>query len=372
MRLRLLRLAARLAPATTPAGALPARPRLLLVRPDHLGDLLLTLPAIAGLRAALPDAHLTLLGGPWSAGVLRGYPHLDAVETCPFPGFDRRPSAERANPYRLLLSTARRLRRERFDAALVFRPDAWWAAWLCQVAMIPRRHGFQVPEVGPFLTSAVPPVPHEHQTDEARRLAAAAIGRPVPAGDCRVYPSRADEQRATEVFAATRRARAIAVHAGSGAPVKRWDDAACVQAADALARDLGAEILYTAGPAEQALAARLAGWSREPARVVAGLAPLELAAVLARCALALGPDSGVLHLAAAVGTPTVRLYGPADARRFGPVPNGSPAAVVRSGLACAPCGRLDFSPAELPYHRCLLEVPAEQVVAEARALLGRG
>jgi heptosyltransferase-2/heptosyltransferase-3 len=83
----------------------------------------------------------------------------------------------------------------------------------------------------------------------------------------------------------------------------------------------------------------------------------QLAALFARCALVLGPDSGPLHLAVAMGRPTVHLYGPADANRFGPW--GPPARhrVVASPLACAPCGIFDWPHDAL--HPCVqgIELP---------------
>jgi hypothetical protein len=75
---------------------LPARPRtanrILLIRPDHLGDVLLTTPAIHALRTAYPKAELHALVGPWSANVLASYPEIDLVLTLPFPGFSRHPT----------------------------------------------------------------------------------------------------------------------------------------------------------------------------------------------------------------------------------------------------------------------------------------
>ena len=81
----------------------PDPPRaLLLIRPDHLGDMLFLTPALAALRSALPQARITLLAGPWGAEVVRTNPDLDEVVTCDFPGFERRPKTSVWAPYRLL------------------------------------------------------------------------------------------------------------------------------------------------------------------------------------------------------------------------------------------------------------------------------
>jgi heptosyltransferase-2/heptosyltransferase-3 len=120
----------------TAAGAIMKKPRLsrapesiLLIRPDHLGDILLLTPALGALRRALPSARLTLLVGPWSAAALANNPDVDAVETLPFPAFERKAKGNPAAPYRLLFAEAEKLE-GRFDTAVVLRYDHWWGAWL--------------------------------------------------------------------------------------------------------------------------------------------------------------------------------------------------------------------------------------------------
>src|SRR5437773_821554 len=83
-----------------PRPALPSRfHRLLILRPDHLGDLLLSWPAVAALRVALPDAQLALLVGPWGEEIARRGPRVDEIISCPFPGFARGPKRSPLAPY---------------------------------------------------------------------------------------------------------------------------------------------------------------------------------------------------------------------------------------------------------------------------------
>ena len=97
-----------------------------------------------------------------------------------------------------------------------------------------------------------------------------------------------------------------------------------------------------------------------------------LAAVYRRCSLVIGPDSGPLHLAVAVGTPTVHLYGPVDRRTFGPWGSPQRHRVVTSNWACIPCNRLDWPGNSLNEHGCVRDVAVEQVLAEAITLLNAG
>ena len=107
IRLTLLRAAGA---AYRKSSRLTAPRSILLIRPDHLGDMLFLTPALHALRQALPAARITLLGGPWGVEVVRHNPDLDAIETCVFPGFERQPKGSSLAPYRLLAATARKLR----------------------------------------------------------------------------------------------------------------------------------------------------------------------------------------------------------------------------------------------------------------------
>src|SRR5207249_400706 len=107
------------------------------------------------LRAALPQAHLTLMVGPWSETVARRGAEVDRLLTCQFPGFTRVPRRGLAEPYRLLLRVAERLRDD-YDLAIVLRPDHWWGALLARLAGVPFRLGYDTSNTRPFLTEALP------------------------------------------------------------------------------------------------------------------------------------------------------------------------------------------------------------------------
>ena len=106
---------------------------------------------------------------------MRNNPDLDAVLTCRFPGFERRPKESMLAPYRLLAATARDARAAgSYDAAVVLRFDHWWGAWLAAAAGIPRRIGYDLPETRPFLTQPLPYRTDRHEVEQNATLA----GRP--------------------------------------------------------------------------------------------------------------------------------------------------------------------------------------------------
>lgn len=345
----------------------------LLIRPDHLGDLLFVGPAIRMARQELPAARLTLLVGPWSQAVAARYADLDEVLTCPFPGFERQPKKNLLAPYRLLFATAGRLR-GRFDAAVVLRFDHWWGAWLAAAAGIPLRIGYDRPETRPFLTHALPYRPDRHEVEQNAALIAALCG--CDAG--RPGPLQFPIGEAARAWAAdwladhgVRGGRPlIAIHAGAGAAVKQWPPAAWAEVARQLSETFDAQILLTGSAAERPLAQAIMAGLAVPALDATGQTDLEqLAALLERCTAVLGSDSGPLHLAVAVGTPTVHLYGPASAVKFGPWGDPTRHIVLRSNWACAPCNRLDWPAAVLSQHACMSAIQVDDVLRATQALL---
>ncbi len=367
-------LAAAIAPGPQPGRA--AR-RVLLIRPDHLGDLLFLGPALRWLRQQAPEMELTLVIGPWGRPALPAlagaYDHL--VEL-PFPAFERGARAGWGERWSLLPRQARVLRRKRFDAVLVFRPDHWWGAMLAAWAGIPSRIGYATPETTPWLTETLP-LPHEHAAASNLHLAGQLLGRPAPLdplGAPLHFAIDPDDRRQARSILNVERStldvqRLIVLHPGAGAAVKLWE----AEKWGAVARQLhqeGYAVVITGGPDEQTLAAAVTTASGDAAANLAGRTSFGvLAALLAEARLVLGPDSGPLHLAVAAGAPTLHLFGPADPVRFGPWGPAERHRVLTSGWACAPCGKLDWT--DLPLHGCVRDITPAQVLEAARTLLAQ-
>ena len=363
--------------------ALPDSPRILVIRPDHLGDLLFTGPALRLLRATFPSARITALAGPWGKGIAERLPGIDEVMTCPFPGFTRSPKSSLLAPYRLLMRQARQL--SDFDLAIVLRFDHWWGALLSYVAGIPHRWGYDIAESRPFLTRALPYAPGHHEVAQSIRLVEAGchaaqrrLDKTAPRA--RLAFAVSEEERAFAADYLLRRGvrardRLIAIHPGAGAPVKRWPPERYAQVGDALYQRYGAKVIITGSRAELGLAWWVAADMRAEAIVAAGETTLgQLAALLARCDLVIGSDSGPLHLAVAVGTPTVHMYGPADPSLFGPWAPGDEARhrILISPMGCVPCNRLDYAKEDLAEHACMEAIGVDEVLAEAEAPLAKG
>ncbi len=362
-------------------GSVRARPRqiqrVLLIRPDHLGDVLLTSAAVEWLRRGLPDAELTELVGPWSLDVARHGPAGVSVQSLSFPGFGRAPNPSLVAPYGLLLRVAMRLRRAEYDAAVVFRPDHWWGASLALAAGIPIRLGYAVSGTDRFLTDAEPSAPGLHAAEQSLRLTErllALAGAAPTARPCQpVFCIRDDERRIADARWQQLDARpVVAIQPTAGAPLKRWPCDWWAAVADRLVR-AGYTIVLTGGPGDaHALGGVAARMRAPPAAQLADLPLGVTAAIFERCALLVGLDGGAAHLAAAVGTPTVRLYGPADRRVFGPWPPDPSQLALAGSLACVPCGALEHPPCGATTQpACLLALTPESLAAACLDVLHR-
>jgi heptosyltransferase III len=373
LRLGLLRVAGR---ALAPAVRRPTRPaeRILLLRPDHIGDVLLTAPAVALLRASLPAAHLTYVVGPWSLAVARHGPPVDSLRTLSYPGFTRRPRQHAIAPYLLLARHATLLRRQGYDLAVIFRPDHWWGALLALAAGIPVRVGGATPETRPLLTH-VQATSGSHAVDQARGMARLALGalNTAPVEPANPVAFRNTPQASEAAASLWRRLalgdqRVVAIHPSAGAPLKSWPVERWAGLADAL-RDDGLAVVLVGAPEDGPLLSAIAARTSQPPPVLHGQSLEVSAAIYQRSAIVVAPDSGAAHLAGAVGRPTVRLYGPAPPATFGPwPPRPDQRVLISTRLACVPCGDLQAPPCgarALP--ACMLALGVGDVLNAVRA-----
>jgi lipopolysaccharide heptosyltransferase II len=344
--------------------------RILLIRPDHLGDVLLTTPAIRALRAEHPHTEIHALVGPWSANLLANYPEIDMVLTLPFPGFSRNPKESWRSPYQFALHSASQLRRIRYSSAIIFRPDHWWGAMLAFLAGIPDRVGYDLPDVAPFLTYKVQHQ-RQHVILQNLRLVEGWIGKHDPQAVQLHFPVNHDDLSYIKGYLHEWGIGAgdslICIHPGSGTQVKQWLEEQWAIVADTLADQLDARIVITGSEQELYLAKNIAARMKHSPCITAGDTNIgQLAALFSRSRVVLGPDSGPLHLAAAVGAPTVALFGPADPLEFGTWGDPQKHIVLTSNIDCRPCRVLDWSGDNLEYHPCVREITVGRVLEAAR------
>lgn len=335
----------------------PSYERILAVKLADLGDLLAVTPALQALRAAHPSARIDLLVPPSSASLLEGAPFLDRIVSYNKYLFDSLHGLLSPGAVISALGLLLRLRRERYDALVLFHHFAtrWGSIKFRALALAagsPVRAGLDNGRGG-FLTlhALDRGFGTAHEVDYwlavAKLLGASTetAWRPfVPISEAH----RAEALRlidSTGNSHAMRSAPLVAVHPGAGrySLARIWPTERFAQVARALVDAYDAEVVVVGGPDEVELAFSLESQVDRPGsvRVLAGRASIHVtAAVLEQCDLFVGNDSGPMHLAAAVGTPVVAVFGPSNWAAWGPyVPpdEPSPHAVVRRDLPCMPC-----------------------------------
>jgi ADP-heptose:LPS heptosyltransferase len=345
--------------------------RVLLLRLERIGDLLMTLDAIAAARSAWPGATIDLAVGSWNRDLARLIPGIGTVITIDVPWLAREGTGDR---WSTLVSRAREWR-GRYDVVANFEPDirSNFLVWLTGAR---RRAGYWTGGGGSFLTDGLEFDPSAHVSENSLRLIRAVAGSSASAAT----PHSAQPVR-LEV-PADARARAAALLGGAGRPIvgvhvsggresKQWHLDRFAEVAKRLARERSATIVLTGSAADRPMVdlvrAQLTG---HPVIDVAGSLDLvTLAGLLAQLDLLVTGDTGPMHLASAVGTPIVALFGPADPRRYGP---RSPLQrILRVDLPCSPCGQVRLPPERCRGHvpDCMDGIQVDVVLAAVRELL---
>ncbi len=344
--------------------------RILILQPDHLGDVLLSQPAVTLLREAHPEYELIGVVGPWSAEIARRAWSIDRIVEVAFPGFTRQVTSRRARlsgeAYRQVHRDAGILRAERAETAIVLRPDGWWAAWLGALSAAQVVAGDD-PQTARFATTTVPLTSTSHAAERAAAIAGGALTQPGASRSSvswRTHPLHLPvDGDAHEQVAALLRDLPLpgpfaVLHPGAGAAVKQWLPQRWPGVVRHL-RERGLRVVLTGSAGEQLLCREIVAMEPDVLDLSGRTNLAELIELLRRATVVVGPDSGPLHLAVATQTPSVHLFGPADPRRYGPWGDPALHRVVHAGMTCPRCG--DLSPTRAPGCGCMLAIGTSAV-----------
>jgi lipopolysaccharide heptosyltransferase II len=328
--------------ASPPAPTLVSR--ILAVRTDRIGDMALTSAAFADLKAHFTHARITVLAPAAPLALLEHHPAVD----------------------RLVPLAGHRLPEElsgRFDLAIDFTPDErLLGARLVGASRAPWRLGFaRAGREIHFTLHGPDALPARHLVDMHRELLAAA-GVVAPASEPALVVAAPERAAALARLAALGAAAPrVLVHPGAHEQTQRWAPERFAETIARLTERAGAACLVASGPGEEGLASHIAGLTPD-ALSLGTLTVRELMAVTSACELFIGNNSGPLHVAAALGIPTVSVMGPTDPRRFWP--RGAAPKVLRLELPCSPCNR-----GRCWHHTCLQGIEADEVIAAALEIL---
>jgi heptosyltransferase-2 len=329
--------------------------RTVMVRlPNWLGDTVMAVPTVRALRAGLPGTRLAV-AGPW-ASLLAGQGLADALVDYP-------------RAWSARLRAADTVRELRADVAVLL-PNSFEAAAAAWYWGATRRAGFRTNGRGWLLTDRLAlPSPRRHQVDEYGMLLE-PLGLTLTEREPRLAPPAEDSPERAEARAlldanGRRPGRpVVAVHLGAAFGASKLWPTDHVAAFCRLAADDGAAPVLLGTTREAGAAGDIQARGASVASLVGKDRPALLPALLAEIDVLVCGDTGVGHLAAALGTPVVTLFGPTDWRLTGP---RGPVAVVRHDVPCSPCF-YRTCPIE---HPCMRGISPEQVMGRVRALTTR-
>jgi len=341
-------------------------PDKILVRATNwVGDAVMSLPALRSLRQRFPQARISILAKPWVADLYRREPFCN--ELIPYTA---RTWAEK-------WAAARALRCQGFDTAILLQ-NAFEAAAIANVARIPERIGYARDSRGFLLTRAISvPKPGEIPRHESfyylELLRRAGILDEMPLNDAiRLEGAPAARAAGLERFHELGLGETvIGISPGAAyGTAKRWLPDRFADSAIRVANELGATVAIFGSQGERGLcqmvAASVAASIVKPVKNLAGETSLaEFIDLAAACRVYLTNDSGAMHIASALGVPTIAVFGATDDQATGPT--GPLATVVREQVECSPCLKR-----ECPIdHRCMTRVDAARVAQAALVLLER-
>jgi lipopolysaccharide heptosyltransferase II len=362
-------------PRASRVGIAAPPQRILLLRLERIGDLVMVLDAIAMVRSMAPDAAIDLVVGSWNRPLADVIPGVH-VETVDVPWMAR---GGRGLSWAELVTRAREWRSKDYDLAINFEPDIR-SNLLLALSGARRRIGFVSGGGGAVLTDAVAPDPRAHVAENARALVLRAfettglkprVTGSESAAKLRI-PDEARRHAADLIGRLSPGGVTIGIQPAAGRQIKEWDPGRFADVGSDLARARGAKVVLIGSTSDRAALKRfLASW---PPDVPLVQLPVEtdlvvLAAVLERLSLFITGDTGPMHLAAAVDTPVLAIFGPSLPTRYAPLSPRS--RIVRIDIHCSPCNLMRQPPSRCIGHvpDCLAGISSADVFRAANEML---
>jgi heptosyltransferase-2 len=332
--------------------------RLLIIQTAFVGDVVLATPLMQAAKHRLGMERVGVIVRSYTASLLDHHPAVDEIIVYDKNGNDR--------GIRGLFRMARLLKSSRFDIALIPHRSLR-SALLARMAGIPVRVGFES-SAGRWLFTQTAPYRKVHEVERNLDLLKpwnVETGELAPS----LYPDETDHavvDHFLEQHGAVSGQTLYGFAPGSLWPTKRWLPERFAEALRSIEETGNARVVLFGGSDDTPLCQTIAEASVKNAILAAGrLTLLQSAALAARCVAVVSNDSGMGHIAAAMGTPVVSLFGP-TVTDFGFAPYGSMHRVVERPLSCRPCSRHGGARCPISTHACMREITTETVMRALR------
>jgi lipopolysaccharide heptosyltransferase II len=312
--------------------------RILVTRLRFIGDIVLTTPILRSIRQAYPDAFIAYLGDRTAVRLLEHHPCVDQI--LPYD-FTRADLCEQVR-------AVRTIRRHRFDLVIDLFGNPR-SALLTLLSGAPVRVGPDRKGRGRAYTNRVRDDGRTKTAIEYHNQALRAAGIVPTATRTEVILTEQEQNAGRTALALTlglaperlTSTPVVGIHPGASWPAKRWLPERYAKLADRLRDEAGAAVVFTAGPNDGDVIAAVQSSVSHSIPVLAGLPLRDLASVIASCTVYVSNDAGPMHIAPAVGTPTIGIFGPGEEEIWFPYTPDEGHRALRNTVPCHPC-HLDF------------------------------
>lgn len=316
-----------------------------------VGDMVLLTPALRALKNAYPESNLSLLLRPLVTDLMETHPYVD---TCIV-------DTKAGGRLKSLTSLVRRIHADAFDAAVILHPTSFRNALVPCLARVPIRVGTNIAGRGVLLTTSIKDDTDVHEVHRYLRVLR-LLDIKEASDTLEFWHTDADREAIWDRLHAvgiSSTDRLVAINVGTTWRTKQWDIANFAKVIQQIVgRIPSIKVVLTGSPVERELTVGLPT-SLPVINLVGETSILELGALLERCEVCLTCDSGPMHIAAAVGTPTVALFGPTAPVRHKPYGTGH--TVIEKSVACRPCYKRRCYREDTP-HLCMTKIDTAEVV----------
>ena len=341
--------------------------RVLITRMRFIGDIVLTTPVLRSVRAACPDAFIAYMGDGNAVTLLEGNPFLDEIISY---NYARPGVLEQARVGFLL-------KRKKFDIAIDLFGNPR-SALLVRLSGAPVRVGPNRRERGRLYTLRVVDDGTPKTAVEFHNTYIAAAGIPPVATRTELFLSEDEKRDAASYlrWACGKDFRSagrplVGIHPGATWPAKHWLPERFAELADRLRAKLGAQVILTSGPGDAGAVAAVRSRAVSAPAALNVLPLRQLAAVISRCGVFVSNDAAPMHIAAALGVPTVGLFGPGEENIWFPYDRSGGHTPLRKDVPCHPC-HLDLCTREGDgYMECMKLLTVAEVFAAVEHALSR-
>lgn len=334
-------------------------PQKILVRaPNWIGDAVMSIPALMGIKSGFPAAGIFILAKPWVAEIFQEFSPSDKIILYESPGKHQGLTGK--------MSLAQKLKKENLDLAILF-PNSFESALITYLARIPKRAGYNTDGRGLLLTHPVPAANKKkgHQIDYYLNLVN-YLGFPTPTRIPRLRISAEQASWAHKKLKSLGMDKEYLVGLTPGSsygPAKQWPWEKFAELSEMINKTLGAKVIILGSQSDQPIAQKILQGRQKMGYDFTGQTTLaEAMALLANCQFLVTNDSGLMHVAAALQVPLVAIFGSTDPDHTGPM--GEHCRVIRKALPCSPCFKKNC-PKNLA---CLQAISVEEVYEEIEKL----